>query len=50
LKDEGAIDWREGFRNFHWTRETSSRKGHRNLPKEKEYLVWEEEERKRMNV
>ncbi len=35
LKDEGAIDWREGFRNFHWTRETSSRKGHGGLPKER---------------
>ncbi len=35
MKDEGAIDWREGFRNFHWTRGTSSRKGHGRLPKEK---------------
>jgi hypothetical protein len=35
LKDGGAIDWREGFRNFHWTRGTSSRKGHGGLPKEK---------------
>jgi hypothetical protein len=35
LKDEGSIDWRERFRNFHWTKETSSRKGHGGLPKEK---------------
>ncbi len=35
LKDEEAIDWREGFRNFHWARGTSSRKGHGGLPKEK---------------
>jgi hypothetical protein len=35
LKDEGAIDWREGFQNFHWTRETSSRKGHGDLQKKK---------------
>jgi hypothetical protein len=25
MKDEGAIDWREGFPNFHWTRRASSR-------------------------
>jgi hypothetical protein len=27
MKDEEAIDWREGFQNFHWTRRTSSRRG-----------------------
>jgi hypothetical protein len=26
MKDEGAIDWREGFPNFHWTRRASSKK------------------------
>jgi hypothetical protein len=26
LKDEEAIDWCKGFRSFHWTRGTSSRK------------------------
>jgi hypothetical protein len=26
LKDEEAIDWSKGFRSFHWTRGTSSRK------------------------
>jgi hypothetical protein len=26
LKDEEAIDWSKGFRNFHWTRGTSSKK------------------------
>ncbi len=30
----GAIDWREGFRNFHWTRGTSSRRGDGGLPRE----------------
>jgi hypothetical protein len=33
MKDEETIDWREGFPNFHWTRRTSSRRGHRGLPK-----------------
>jgi hypothetical protein len=27
MNDEEAIDWREGFQNFHWTRRTSSRRG-----------------------
>jgi hypothetical protein len=35
LKDEGAIDWREGFRSFHWTRGTSLRKGHGGLPRKR---------------
>jgi len=35
LKDEEAIDWREGFQSFHWTRGTSSRKGHGGLPRER---------------
>jgi hypothetical protein len=26
LKDEEAIDWRRGFRSFHWAKGTSSRK------------------------
>jgi hypothetical protein len=26
MKDEGAIDWRKGFPNFHWTRRASSRR------------------------
>jgi hypothetical protein len=33
MKDEEAIDWREGFPNFHWTRRTSSRRGHGRLTK-----------------
>jgi len=36
LKDEEAIDWREGFRRFHWTKGTNSKKGHACLPREKE--------------
>jgi hypothetical protein len=40
MKDEGAIDWREGFPNFHWTRRTSSRRGHGGLPRTEEYLVF----------
>jgi len=35
LKDEKAIDWKGGFRSFHWTRGTGSRKGHGSLPREK---------------
>jgi hypothetical protein len=27
MNDEEAIDWREGFQDFHWTRRTSSRRG-----------------------
>jgi hypothetical protein len=26
MKDERAIDWKEGFPNFHWTRRASSRR------------------------
>jgi hypothetical protein len=33
MKDEEAIDWKEGFPNFHWTRRTSSRRGHGRLSK-----------------
>jgi hypothetical protein len=33
MKDEEAIDWREGFSNFHWTRKISSRRGHGRLTK-----------------
>jgi hypothetical protein len=35
LKDEEAIDWKGGFQNFHWTRGTSSRKGHGGLLRER---------------
>jgi len=35
LKDDEAIDWRGGFRSFHWARGTSSRKGHGGLPRER---------------
>jgi hypothetical protein len=34
MKDEKAINWREGFPNFHWTRRTSSRRGHGKLTKQ----------------
>jgi hypothetical protein len=33
MKDKEAIDWREGFLNFHWTRRTSSKRGHGRLTK-----------------
>jgi len=36
LKDEEAIDWRGGFRSFHWARGISPRKGHGGLPRERE--------------
>jgi len=35
MKDEGTIDWREGFQHFYWTRKTSSKRGHGGLPKGK---------------
>ncbi len=35
LKDEEAIDWKEGFQSFHWTRGTSSKKGHGGLSRER---------------
>jgi hypothetical protein len=27
MKDEDAIDWRDGFQYFHWTRGISSKRG-----------------------
>jgi len=33
MKDEEAIDLREIFSTFHWTRRTSSRRGDRRLTK-----------------
>jgi hypothetical protein len=33
MKDEEAIDWKEGFPNFHWTKRTNSRRGHGKLTK-----------------
>jgi hypothetical protein len=33
MKEEEAIDWKEGFPNFHWTRRTSSRRGDGKLTK-----------------
>jgi len=49
LKDEGAIDWREGFRSFHWTRGTSSRKGHGGLPKERGVSCVGKKKKKKIN-
>ncbi len=40
LKDEEAIDWRRGFRNLHWARETSSRKVMENFQGRRESLGW----------
>jgi hypothetical protein len=41
LKDEEAIDWRGGFRSFHWVRGTSLRKGDGGLPRERRIsCVW----------
>jgi hypothetical protein len=45
LKDEKAIDWKGGFRSFHWTRGISSRKGYGGLPKERG-VFWVEEREK----
>jgi hypothetical protein len=51
MKDEEAIDWRERFLTFHWTRRTSSRRGDRRLTKESGILyVFFGRRRKRMSV
>jgi hypothetical protein len=57
LKDEEAIDWRGGFWSFHWTRGTSSRKGHGRFTKRVDGLCFlkpkgtkEEEECVRKNI
>jgi len=49
LKDEEAIDWRGGFRTFHWAKGISLRKGHESLPSGRHYVcvfLWEEKEEK----
>ncbi len=40
MKDEEAIDWREGFQYFHWTRGTSSRRGQGGLLKRRSLCVF----------
>jgi hypothetical protein len=40
MKDEEAIDWKEGFQYFHWTRGTSSRRGQRGLPRRRSLCVF----------
>jgi hypothetical protein len=47
MKDEEAIDWRERFPTFHWTRRTSSRRGDRRFTKGNGILCvffWKEKE------
>jgi hypothetical protein len=47
MKDEEAIDWRESFQYFHWTRGTSLRRGQRSLLRRRSSCVFfskEEEE------
>jgi hypothetical protein len=52
MNDEEAVDWREGFPNFHWTRKTSSRRGHGRLTKRGDHIlcVFFRGKRKRMSV
>jgi hypothetical protein len=50
LKDEGSIDWSERFQSFHWIRETSSRKGHGGLPKERGVSCVKKKGKEEMNV
>jgi len=50
LKDERAIDWREGFQSFHWTKKKPQGKVMEAYKRREEYFVWEEEEKRRMNV
>jgi hypothetical protein len=50
MKDEEAIDWKEGFQDFHWTRRPSSRRGDGrwgsipHMSKEDLMCFWEEKE------
>jgi hypothetical protein len=39
MKDEGPIDWKEGFPNFHWTRRTSLRRGLGGLPRKERSIL-----------
>ncbi len=48
LKDEEAIDWSKGFRSFHYTRGTSSRKVMEAYQGKEEVSVWEKEKKRRM--
>jgi len=50
LKDEKVIDWKEGFRSFHWAKGTSSRKGHGGLLRERRIFCVEGRGKERMNV
>jgi hypothetical protein len=50
LKDEEVIHWREGFQNFHWSRETNSRKVMEAYQGREESVVLVEREGKKMNV
>jgi hypothetical protein len=45
LKDEEAINWKEGFQSFHWSRGTSSRKAMEAYQGRKEYVLLMEKER-----
>jgi hypothetical protein len=49
MKDEEAIDWREGFQYFHVTRGTSSRRGQGGLPRRRSSCVFLRR-RRRMSV
>jgi hypothetical protein len=50
MKDEKTIDWKEGFPNFHWTRRTSSKRGHGGLLKGEGSILFLGRKRKRMSV
>jgi hypothetical protein len=48
MKDEEAIDWKEGFQDFHWTRKTSSRRGDGRFTKDDLMCFWGEKGRGRV--
>jgi len=48
LKDEEAIDWSKGFRSFHWTRGTSSKKVMEVYQGREESCVCEKEKKRKM--
>jgi hypothetical protein len=50
MKDEGAIDWWEGFSNFHWTRKQAQGRVLESTKEKKSILFFEKKQRRRMEV
>jgi hypothetical protein len=50
MKDEEAIDWREGFQYFRWTKGINSRRGQGDLLRMRSVCVFFGRRRRRMSV